>query len=115
MSSSDVAPPAGAVQLAFITAPDAETAAGIARTLVEERLAACVNVLTGVRSIYRFEGRVHDEGEALLIVKTRAERAGALEERVRALHPYQLPEVLRVDAVGGHAPYLAWVLQETAP
>jgi periplasmic divalent cation tolerance protein len=111
---SDAAP-AGAVQVAFVTAPDPETAAGIARALVEERLAACVNLVPGVRSIYRYEGRVHDEGETLLIVKTRAERGAELEARVRALHPYALPEVLRIAAEGGSAPYLAWVLEETRP
>jgi periplasmic divalent cation tolerance protein len=103
------------VQVAFITAPDPACAAAIARALVEERLAACVNVLPGVRSIYRWEGAVQDEGETLLIVKTRAERAQALEARVRALHPYEVPEVLRVDAAGGSPPYLAWVMEETAP
>jgi periplasmic divalent cation tolerance protein len=105
----------GAVEVAFVTAPDAETAAGIARALVEERLAACVNLVPGVRSIYRWEGRVEEASETLLIVKTRAERAHDLEARVRALHPYDLPEVLRVAAAGGSAAYLAWVLRETAP
>ena len=103
------------VQVAFITAPDPECAATIARALVEERLAACVNLLPGVRSIYRYEGAVHDEGETLLIVKTRAERARALEARVRALHPYELPEVVRLDVAGGSPAYLAWVVGETAP
>lgn len=101
--------------MAFISAPDAECAAGIARALVEERLAACVNVVAGVRSIYRWEGSVHDEVEALLIVKTRAERALDLEARVRELHPYEVPEVLRIDAAGGSPPYLAWLMEETAP
>jgi periplasmic divalent cation tolerance protein len=105
---------AGAVEVAFVTAPDADTAAAIARVLVEERLAACVNLVPGVRSIYRFRGRVEEEAEVLLIVKTRAERARELEARVRAIHPYELPEVLRLAAAGGSAPYLAWVLEETA-
>jgi periplasmic divalent cation tolerance protein len=109
------APPEGGVQIAFVTAPDPETAAGIARTLVEERLAACVNLVPGVRSIYRYEGRVHDEAETLLIVKTRADLGAELEARVRALHPYDVPEVLRLAADGGSAPYLAWVLEETRP
>ena len=106
---------ASGVQVAFISAPDPACAAAIARALVEERLAACVNVVPGVRSIYRWEGAVQDEAETLLIVKTRAERAQALEARVRALHPYQLPEVLRVEVAGGSPPYLAWVLEETKP
>jgi periplasmic divalent cation tolerance protein len=103
------------VEVALVTAPDPETAARIARTLIEERLAACVNLVPGVRSIYRWEGSVQEEAETLLIVKTRAGRAEALEARVRALHPYELPEVLRLAAAGGSAPYLAWVLGETAP
>ena len=113
--TSEAAPEGGAVQVAFITAPDAETATQLARTLVEERLAACVNVVPGVRSIYRYQGALHEDAELLLIVKTRAERAAALEARVRALHPYELPEVLRIAAAGGSAPYLSWVLEETAP
>jgi periplasmic divalent cation tolerance protein len=115
MPAPDAPAPAGAVQVAFITAPDPETAAGIARALVEERLAACVNLVPGVRSIYRFEGKIHDEGETLMIVKTRADRAAALAARVRALHPYEVPEVLCLAAAGGSAPYLSWVLEETAP
>lgn len=112
-SASGAAP--GPVQVTLITAPDLETAARIARALVEERLAACVNVVPGVRSIYRYEGRVHDEGEVLMVVKARAERADALEARVRALHPYEVPEVLHLAAAGGSAAYLAWVLEESAP
>jgi periplasmic divalent cation tolerance protein len=103
------------VQVAFVTAPDAACAAAIARALVEERLAACVQVLPGVRSIYWWEGTVQDDSETLLIVKTRAGRGEALEARVRALHPYAVPEVVRLDVAGGSAPYLAWVAQETAP
>jgi len=109
------APSPGAVQVTLVTAPDAETAARLARVLVEERLAACVNLVPGVRSIYRFEGRVHDEPEVLMVVKARAERAAALEARVRALHPYDVPEVLHLSAAGGSAAYLAWVLKESAP
>ena len=103
------------MRVAFSTAPDEAVAARIARALVDERLAACANLVPGVRSIYRYEGTLDDGAETLLIVKTRAEKAPALEARVRALHPYELPEVLRVDVAGGNAPYLAWVLAETAP
>jgi periplasmic divalent cation tolerance protein len=115
MSGEASEAPAGAVQIAFITAPDPETAVRLARTLVEERLAACVNVVPGIRSVYRYQGALHEDAETLLIVKTRAERAAALEARVRTLHPYELPEVLRLAAAGGSAPYLSWVLEETAP
>jgi len=99
----------------LLTAPDAGVGGGLARTLVEERLAACVNVVPGVRSIYRWEGRIEEEAEVLLIAKTRADRCDALAARVRAIHPYALPEVLVLPACGGSADYLAWVAAETQP
>jgi periplasmic divalent cation tolerance protein len=103
------------VEVVFITAPDPEVGERLARALVEERLAACVNVVSGVRSIYRYEGQIHDDSEVLLIVKTRSDRAGLLESRVRALHPYDLPELIRIPLAGGSAAYLEWVREESAP
>jgi len=100
------------VRVAFATAPDWETAARIARALVEERLAACANLVPGVRSIYRWQGRVEDESEVLLLLKTRADRVDALGARLRALHPYDLPELVALPAVGGLAGYLDWVRDE---
>lgn len=97
----------------LVTAPSAETAAGIARALVEERLAACGNVVPGLRSIYRWEGTVHDEAEALLVLKTTRGRFAALRDRVLALHPYQVPEVLALPVEEGSQKYLAWVGEET--
>jgi periplasmic divalent cation tolerance protein len=99
----------------LVTAPSADKAAEIARTLVEEQLAACGNVLPTVRSIYRWEGKVHDEPEALLILKTRANLFEALRERIVALHPYQVPEVLRLDVAAGHLPYLEWIGASVRP
>lgn len=99
----------------LVTAPDAETGAGIARVLVEERLAACVNVVAGLRSFYRWEGRIQEDAEVLLIVKTRVDRCEALAARVRTLHPYALPEVLALAATGGSDAYLAWVAAEARP
>ena len=101
------------VRVVLITAPDAETGADLARALVEERLAACVNVVPGIRSIYRWQGALEDEAEVLLLVKTRAERCDALAERVQDLHPYDVPEVLELAAVGGSQGYLAWVREES--
>jgi periplasmic divalent cation tolerance protein len=98
----------------LVTAPDPEKAAEIARTLVEERLAACGNVLSGLRSIYRWEGNVQDEREALLLLKTTRARFEALRARVLALHPYQVPEVIALPVEAGSAPYLAWIAAETA-
>ncbi|HEX8436419.1 divalent-cation tolerance protein CutA [Archangium sp.] len=95
--------------LVLVTAPTADKAAEIARMLVEEELAACGNVVPGLRSIYRWEGKVHDEPEALLILKTRAPLFEALRQRVVELHSYQCPEVLRLDVAEGHAPYLQWI------
>ena len=99
--------------LALTTAPDEDSATALARALVEERLAACVNRLPGWRSLYRWEGQVREETEVLLLVKTTRERLPALEARLGALHPYDVPELLAFDAVGGLGPYLAWVDQET--
>jgi periplasmic divalent cation tolerance protein len=97
------------LHVVLVTAPDAEVGARIGRTLVEEGLAACANLVPGVRSIYRWEGAVHDDAEVLLILKTRAALSAALAARVRALHPYQLPEVLALAVAGGSEPYLDWV------
>ena len=96
------------------TCPDEATAARIAHELVEAQLAACVNRLPGLRSTYRWEGAVHDEPEVLLIVKTTHERYEALEMRLKALHPYEVPEIIAVPVAGGSAAYLDWVSRETA-
>jgi periplasmic divalent cation tolerance protein len=103
------------VRVAFSTAPDETVAAQIARVLVDERLAACANLGPGVRSIYRFQNVVEDEREVLLVIKTRADRIDALAERLRALHPYDVPELLVLPTAGGLAPYLDWVRAETRP
>jgi periplasmic divalent cation tolerance protein len=97
------------VQVVLVTAPDLAAGARIGRSLVEEGLAACANVVPGVRSIYRWQGELQEDAEVLLIVKTRASLLDALAARVRALHPYQLPEVLALAVVGGSEPYLEWV------
>jgi periplasmic divalent cation tolerance protein len=104
-----------AVRVVLITAPDVETASRLARTLVDERLAACVNVVPAIRSFYRWQGRVRDDAESLLVVKTRADRGEALAARVAELHPYDLPEVLELSATGGSTAYLKWVGTESAP
>jgi periplasmic divalent cation tolerance protein len=98
----------------FSTFPDADTAARVARTLVDDRLAACVNLLPMVRSIYRWEGKVCDEAETLAVIKTTTERYAALSARITELHPYQVPEVIALPLVGGHPPYLAWLAEQVA-
>ena len=90
-----------AVQVALVTAPDEACARRLARTLVDERLATCVTV--------------HEDAEVLLIVKTRADRARELEDRVIELHPYDLPEVIRLDVAGGSPAYLRWLCEEASP
>lgn len=99
----------------LMTAPDAETGESIGRRLVEERLAACANVISGVTSVYWWEGAVQRDSEALVIMKTRASVVEALAERVVALHPYEVPEVLALPVLGGFEPYIDWVRRETGP
>lgn len=91
------------------TVGTAEDAERIARALVERRLAACVNVVSGVVSIYRWRGEVQREGELLLVIKTRAERLAALKEALTELHPYDVPEAVALEIGDGLAPYLAWL------
>jgi periplasmic divalent cation tolerance protein len=108
-------PSSSPVRVALATAPDADTAARIARALVEERLAACVNLVPGVRSIYRWQDRVEEDAEVLLVIKTHAARVDALAARLRALHPYELPELVALPVAAGLAPYLDWVSAEASP
>ncbi|MGA2191930.1 MAG: divalent-cation tolerance protein CutA [Nitrospirota bacterium] len=97
----------------FITTPDEETAAKIARTLVEEKLAACANIVKGVRSIYSWKGETCDDSECLMVVKTVLRNFDALSQRVAELHPYEVPEIIAVPVVGGHKPYLLWLEENT--
>jgi periplasmic divalent cation tolerance protein len=102
-------------RIVLITAPDLEVGARLGRALVEERLAACVNLVPGVRSIYRWQDAVQEDAEVLLVVKTQRERCGALAARVQALHPYELPEVVVLPIEAGLDRYLAWILSESQP
>ncbi|HEY6001683.1 MAG TPA: divalent-cation tolerance protein CutA [Anaeromyxobacter sp.] len=97
----------------LVTVPTPDRAAEIARTLVEERLAACGNVVPGLRSIYRWEGKVQEDDEALLLLKTTRARFEALRDRVLALHPYEVPEVIALPVEAGSAAYLGWIAAET--
>ncbi len=98
----------------FCTCPDPETAQRIADALVEERLAACVNVLPGLRSVYRWQGAIERADEVLLLIKTVRERLAPLTARVASLHPYELPELVAVEVAGGLAAYLDWVTECSA-
>jgi periplasmic divalent cation tolerance protein len=95
----------------LLTGPTAEVLRSIGRSLVRERLAACVNVLPGVTSIFRWEGAVEESEEALAIVKTTAARLQNLEARIHQLHPYGLPEFLAIEPDGGSNAYLDWIRQ----
>lgn len=101
------------VLLCLCTCPDSTSAASIAETLVDERLAACVSQLPGLRSVYRWQGQVERADEVMLLMKTTDARLDALGERLRQLHPSELPELIAVEAAGGLAPYLEWVIQQT--
>ena len=97
----------------FVTAASTGEAAALAKTLVEERLAACGNVLSGIRSIYHWQGRIEDQPEALVILKTRAELFEALKKRVLELHSYEVPEVIALPIILGSKDYLYWIDSET--
>ena len=99
--------------LCYISLGAREDAQAIARTLVEERLAAAVNLLPGMRSVYRWQGALEEADEVLLIAKTTAALVPRLTERVVALHSYQCPAVVAVPITGGNPDYLAWVAAET--
>ncbi|HUP23932.1 MAG TPA: divalent-cation tolerance protein CutA [Thermoanaerobaculia bacterium] len=99
--------------LVLSTAGSMEEGERIARALVEERLAACVNLVPGVRSVYRWRGEVQSDAEVLLVIKTVRERFPALRARVRELHSYELPELVCIEPSGGEEEYLAWVVAET--
>lgn len=100
--------------LCFSTCPDTETAAKIARLLVEEWLAACVNSLPGVLSTYRWQGEIHEDAEVLLLIKTTRERFDALRDRLVELHPYEVPELVALEIAEGTPAYLDWLARETA-
>jgi periplasmic divalent cation tolerance protein len=94
------------------TAPSAEVAERIGETLVAERLAACANVVPGIRSIFRWKGAVSRESEVLVVLKTTADAWDRVRRRIVELHPYEVPEVIALDVGAGHVPYLEWVRTE---
>lgn len=104
-----------AIRLVFTTLPDAEVAGKLARTLVEMRLAACVNILSACQSVYRWQDNVQLDGEVPLIIKTTAELYPALETYIRQQHPYALPEIIALDVDQGLPEYLTWVSASTGP
>ncbi len=101
------------VMVVWVTVGKSEEAQKIAKTIVEEKLAACVNIIPTVRSIYFWKGEVCDDQESLLMIKTRTELFERLKARIRELHSYEVPEIIGVAIKEGHQPYLAWVFDST--
>jgi len=97
----------------MVTAAGEEQAAAIARILVGERLAACVNILGSIRSVYRWKDELHDEPEHLMLIKTRASLLGRLKRRIAELHSYEVPEVIALALADAAEPYLKWMMEAT--
>ncbi len=97
----------------LVTINDRDRAAEIARILVEKKLVACVNIVPEIRSIYSWQGEICDETELLLIMKTRSDIFAELESTVKALHPYEVPEIIALDIRLGLADYLRWIDEST--
>lgn len=104
---------AASVLIVLTNTPDLACARAIARTLVEQGLAACVNILAPCQSIYRWQGQVEEAAEIPLLVKTCAERYAAVEAAIRSLHPYEVPEIIAWQPRAGLPAYLDWVLAES--
>ena len=102
-----------AYSVTLVTCKNARQGETIARALVGERLAACVNVVPGIASIYRWEGKVRRDAECLLVIKSRAANAKRIEKRVKALHSYTVPEILHLRIASGSAAYLRWVKESS--
>ncbi len=99
----------------IVTAEDADWLARFTRTLVEERLAACGHQVAAIRSVYRWQGEVHDEPEARVALHTRRSLVPAIVARTTELHPYDVPCVIALPLVGGNPDYLRWIAEETRP
>ena len=99
----------------YVTAGSAEEADRLARSLIDERLAACVNRIKSVQSVYRWQGKVEQSEEELLIIKTSRDRFAALEKRVRELHSYSVPEVIALPVIEGSSDYLKWLKEQVTP
>ncbi len=101
--------------IVYVTAPTEEEARKIARALIDNKLAACVNIVREMRSIYRWQGKIEDEAEVLMIVKTRRGHFRRLKETVKQLHSYSVPEIIAIPVVEGSEDYLEWLREETRP
>jgi periplasmic divalent cation tolerance protein len=105
--------PGSELIIVYITAPAEEEAAGLARALVESKLAACVNIVSNVRSVYSWQGRIEDDRELLMIVKTQRHLFDRLASKVREIHSYDVPEIIALPIVEGSPDYLKWLQEST--
>ncbi len=101
---------AGEVLLVLVTCPEGKSE-GIARALLESKLAACINIIPQVKSCYHWQGKVQQDNESLMLIKCPSDNYRALEESVLDMHPYELPEIITVSVAGGLTDYLNWVLR----
>jgi periplasmic divalent cation tolerance protein len=108
-----MSPDRSEICVVLMTAPSADVAASIGRALVEERLAACANIVPAVRSIYAWQGKICDEGEAMCVIKTRRALFDRVRDRISALHPYEVPEIVAIDPSAVSEPYANWVIDCT--
>lgn len=99
----------------YVTCPDEETAVRIARTLLDERLIACANILPEARSLYRWEGAIEDAREVVMFLKTRRALVAQVERVVATLHPYEVPCILALEVTAGNERFLAWLSEEARP
>lgn len=102
------------IVIVFSTLPDVNQANLVAKTLVEEGLVACVNILPGVQSVYRWQGQIESSAEVMLLIKTTEQAYPELEQKIKALHPYELPEIMAISPVAGLPAYLDWVVQSVS-
>ncbi|XP_070573617.1 protein CutA homolog [Ptychodera flava] len=104
----------GLYSAAFVTCPNKDTALKLARGLLDKDLVACVNIIPGLTSVYKWEGKVEEDSEVLMMIKTRASKVPDVSTYVRENHPYDVPEVISVPIEGGNPPYLQWI-SDTVP
>jgi len=100
--------------IVIVTCPDAKTAKRIASSIIRKRLAACVNVITGVRSVYRWKGKIEEASEKLLLIKSRRRLLNKIVQVVKQNHPYLVPEIVALPIIGGSREYLQWLTKETS-
>ena len=101
------------IVLAFSTFPDEETARRIAREMVSENFAACANIIPAIESVYRWQGKMESGNEALAFFKTTKARSAAFQEKLKSLHPYEVPEIIFIPVTAGLPEYLQWVVDNS--